>query len=219
MDDMSRAELLRQIGDLIPPRDDVLLQLEQEAEAGAIPIVGPQEGALLHLLVLLSRPRLIVELGTATGYSGIWLLRGSAEARLITFEVDGGRADRARRAFGEARLSDRVDVREANAVEGLDGIERESVGLLFNDILFGLRDEARVESCFERSLATLEQGGLLVADNIGGDEVADADSLPGRCARRWISLVRGEPSLASLALPIGGGVLVAWKGSPPPGER
>jgi predicted O-methyltransferase YrrM len=209
----SAADPRTYLEQLLPDRDPILLRLESEAEAEGIPIVGPYEGAFLHLLARVSRPELIVELGTATGYSGIWLLRGAPAGVLVTFELDNLRAGRARRAFSEAGLIGRVDLRETNAVEGIEGIEAESAGLVFNDILFGLRDEARVEQCFRGSLALLRRGGLLVADNAAGEEILDADSLPGRCARRWNSLVREAPGLTSVAVPIGGGVSVAWKGT------
>jgi predicted O-methyltransferase YrrM len=103
-----------------------------------VPIVGRATGALLELLCRLVRPSLIVELGTAAGYSGLWLLRGWPAARLVTFEVDPILADQARRTFAAAGLASRVTVREENAVEGLETIRRGSAGLVFNDALNGL---------------------------------------------------------------------------------
>src|SRR5262249_52927695 len=62
---------------LVPPRDGVLARLEEEAHREGIPIVDPHEGQLLYMLVKIAGGKRILELGTATGYSGIWLLRGS----------------------------------------------------------------------------------------------------------------------------------------------
>ena len=77
----------------LQPRDPVLAALEREAEEKGVPIVGPQVGTLLCLFTGLLRPRLILELGCATGYSAIWLARGAPDARLITTELDRGRAE------------------------------------------------------------------------------------------------------------------------------
>src|SRR2546428_11337644 len=73
---------------LVPPRDRVLARMEEEAQSENIPIVDPHEGMLLYLLVKIAGAKRILELGTATGYSGIWLLRGTDGGPVRTFEVD-----------------------------------------------------------------------------------------------------------------------------------
>ena len=89
-------ELEAYIEDLLPKRDKVLARIEDEAHREGIPIVDAHEGALLSLLIRLAGAKRLLELGTATGYSGIWLLRGTDGGMLTTFEVDGKRAARAR---------------------------------------------------------------------------------------------------------------------------
>jgi caffeoyl-CoA O-methyltransferase len=59
--------------DLIPARDELLLALEAEAERENIPIVGPVVGELLYILAGATRAQNILEVGTATGYSAIYL--------------------------------------------------------------------------------------------------------------------------------------------------
>ena len=108
---------------LVPPRDPVLARMEEEAHREDIPIVDPHEGALLYLLVKIARAKRILELGTATGYSGIWLLRGTDDGTLTTFEVDHTRAERARANFAEAGFGKRAQVIEENAVSGLEKVD------------------------------------------------------------------------------------------------
>src|SRR6266705_5548325 len=104
---------------LLPKRDKVLARMEDEAHREGIPIVDAHEGALLRMLVRLAGAKRILELGTATGYSGIWLLHGSEGGMLTTFEVDHKRAERARANFVEAGLAERAVVREEDAVGGM----------------------------------------------------------------------------------------------------
>src|ERR1700688_3615009 len=104
---------------LVPASDPVLARLEEEADRETIPIVGPHEGALLSLLVGLAGAKRILELGSATGYSGIWLLRGAEGATLTTFEVDHKRAERARNNLSAAGFSKAAMVLEEDAVGGL----------------------------------------------------------------------------------------------------
>src|SRR3989442_5464379 len=89
---------------LVPTRDAVLARMEEEADREGIPIVEPHEGSLLYLLVKIAGAKRILELGTATVYSGIWMLRGSGGGTLTTYETDHDRAQRARANFGEAGL-------------------------------------------------------------------------------------------------------------------
>src|SRR5256885_13321417 len=91
---------------LVLPRDKVLARMEEEAHREGIPIVDEQEGALLSLLVRIAGGKRVLELGTAIGYSGIWLLRGTDGRTLTTYELDDERTRRARSDFSHSGLGD-----------------------------------------------------------------------------------------------------------------
>jgi predicted O-methyltransferase YrrM len=152
--------------ELIPARDELLLELllELEAEAGreSIPIVGPVVGELLFILAGAMKAQSILEIGTATGYSAIYLARGcaSAKGRVITLEFDSSKAARARKNFEKAGLGQRVEVRVGDALETLSRLDDE-FDLVFIDI--EKKDYAKVLPDCRR---LLRQGGLLVADNV-----------------------------------------------------
>jgi len=84
-------------GQWIPHRSDLLIGLESEAEQQDIPIVGPVVGKLLYLLAKIKGARRIVELGTATGYSAIFMGNAcrSNHGHLTTFEAEPEMAARA----------------------------------------------------------------------------------------------------------------------------
>src|SRR6476660_9053922 len=108
---------------LLPKRDPVLARMEEEADREGIPIVEEHEGMLLYLLVKLAGAKRVLELGTATGYSGIWLLRGTEGGSLTTFEMDPKRAERARKNFSDAGLGKQTMLLEGDAVKGLEKLE------------------------------------------------------------------------------------------------
>src|SRR5487761_498649 len=95
-------ELQAYMDGLLLPREPVLARMEEEAHREGIPIVDAHEGALLSLLVKIAGAKRVLELGTATGYSGICLLRGTNGGMLTTFEMDHARAERSRANFSEA---------------------------------------------------------------------------------------------------------------------
>src|SRR5690242_270273 len=116
-------ELQAYLDGLLPKRDGVLARMEEEAHRENIPIVDAHEGMLLYMLVRIAGGKRILELGTATGYSGIWLLRGTEGGTLTTYEMDHERAVRARANFAEAGFGERVLVLEENAVIGLQNLD------------------------------------------------------------------------------------------------
>ena len=194
---------------LLPTRDSVLARMEDEAHRENIPIVDAHEGALLSLLVRVAGAKRVLELGTATGYSGIWLLRGTEGGMLTTFEVDGKRAARARANFAEAGLGKQALVLEQDAVGGLEKLE-ERFDACFIDLLnsFPSEDVTRrvVELCIER----LDPGALLMADNaLRQGEVVRPKNQQTRNVTFYNELVARHPRLESVVIPIRDGLSVA----------
>src|SRR2546427_13174107 len=149
---------------LVPPRDRVLARMEEEAHSENIPIVDPHEGMLLYLLVKIAGAKRILELGTATGYSGIWLLRGTDGGSLTTFEVDHKRADRARANFADAGRGKQALVLEQDAVVGLPKIDQH-FDACFIDLLNVFASEEMMQRAFGLGIERVEGAGCLLAGN------------------------------------------------------
>jgi caffeoyl-CoA O-methyltransferase len=194
---------------LLPTRESVLARMEDEAHREDIPIVDAHEGALLSLLVRIAGAKRVLELGTATGYSGIWLLRGTDGGMLTTFEVDGKRAARARANFAEAGLGKQALVLEQDAVGGLEKLQ-ERFDACFIDLLnsFPSEDVTRrvVDLCIDR----LDEGALLIADNaLRQGDVVRPKNQQTRNVVAYNELVARHPRLESVVIPIRDGLSVA----------
>ena len=201
-------ELEDYIESLLPARDPLLLRLEDEIARSGIPGVGPAVGQLLSLLLRLGGCRDVTELGTAIGYSAIWLARGCS-GDVVTLELDPERADRARRTVAEAGLAGRVRVLLEDGVAYLEREDRQ-VDCIFNDLLNSFPDEATVDRCFELSLRRLRPGGLLLADNaLRRGEVTSPGSRGARNVARYNALVTAERGLESVIVPLRDGVSIA----------
>lgn len=146
---------------LVPERDSLLRAMEAEAESESIPIVGPVVGELLLVLTRATQAQNILELGTATGYSAIYLGRGCepADGRVLSLEYDAELAKRARKNIALANLSQTVSVFEANVLEALPKLAG-PYDFVFMDI--EKRDYAAALGYLE---AIVRPGGLLIADN------------------------------------------------------
>jgi len=202
-------ELQAYLDGLVPPRDRVLARMEEEADRESIPIVDAHEGALLCLLVKLAGAKRVIELGTATGYSGIWLLRGTAGGSLTTFEVDHKRAERARANFAEAGLAKQASVLEEDAVSGVQKLQAR-FDACFIDLLNSFPSEDVTRRVAELCLERLDAGGLLMADNaLRQGEVIRPKNQQTRNVAFYNEWVAKHPRLESVVIPIRDGLSVA----------
>lgn len=202
-------EVQEYLDSLVPARDPVLARMEDEAHRESIPIVDPHEGQLLYLLVRMAGAKRILELGTATGYSGIWMLRGTEGGTLTTYEMDKERARRARANFAEAGFGERAMVLEENAVQGLEKLEAR-FDACFIDLLNSFRSEDITRRATELCLQRLDAGGLLMADNaLRQGEVLDPSNQQAKNVAFYNDFVAKHPRLESVVIPIRDGLSVA----------
>jgi predicted O-methyltransferase YrrM len=153
---------------LVVERDPVLQRLEKEAQAENIPIIGPAIGALLFAIVRFAGVGRILEFGTATGYSAIWMARGCGtdDAKIVTLERNPAMAERARRNCDLAGVGGRVEILTGDAL----AMAKELAGPF--DMIFLDIEKKDYAPALEDIRRLLRPGGLLAADNIA---FADAD--------------------------------------------
>lgn len=168
---------------LVPPRRELLRRLEEEAARERIPIVGPVVGELLFILATAMGARDILELGTATGYSTIYLAEAAAAVggRVISLEWDAEMARRARENLVAAGLGAHAEVRLGAAQEVLAGLPG-PFDLAFMDI-----DKEGYLPALPGIQRLLRLGGLLVVDNTGFAGAADFNAAL-RQDQRWRSV-------------------------------
>ena len=154
--------------------DQVLHEVEVQCREERIPMLGPEKAEFVANCIEKARPSLIVECGTAIGYSGLWILRvlkTIGSGRLITVEIDSKRAEQARSNFEQAGVADLVDSRIGDAEEILRSIEVEDqVDFLILDNNFD-----NYFPCFKAIEPKLTDPATVLADNvgIGADAMAD----------------------------------------------
>jgi caffeoyl-CoA O-methyltransferase len=155
--------------EFVPGRSDLLKELEKEAGKEEIPIVGPVVGELLAILACVTRSKRVLELGTATGYSAIYLAQACEETdgRVVTLESDPVMAERARKNLQRAGFDRLVEVRQGDARKVMETMEG-PYDLIFMDI-----DKEYYLPVLPHCYRLLARGGLLVADNVGFADAQD----------------------------------------------
>ena len=146
---------------LLPPRDEVLLEMEAAADKRDIPIVGPAVARILYQLALISGAKNIFEMGSAIGYSTIWWARAVGQGgRVIYTDGDRKNADEARGYFERAKVADRITIKVGDALELLSE-EKQQFDIIFCDV-----DKEDYPRALRVALPKLRQGGLFIADNV-----------------------------------------------------
>ncbi len=159
--------------------------------------IPPETGKLLAILLANCPAGDAAEVGTGAGYSGLWLALAcrATGRRLTTFELDPSKAELARQSFSAADVLDVVELREADALEGLKSLS----GLAFC-FIDAERDMAR--AAFELALAALPVGGLICVDNA----ISHASEF-----QEFLNDAERDERVDALIVPIGSGLLVCRK--------
>jgi predicted O-methyltransferase YrrM len=186
-------------------REDASLTGAVEATRAAdVPLiqVSPTQGKLLMVLAMAVGARSILEIGTLTGYSTIWLARALPPGgRVVTLELREKHAEVARANLQRAGLADRVQVRVGRALEVLGQLSEEGAGPF--DLVFIDADKAGYPDYLTASLKLSRPGTLIIADNVvrDGRVLDEATTDPDmRGIRRFIDLVAAEPRLTATAV-------------------
>jgi predicted O-methyltransferase YrrM len=147
--------------DMLPPRDEVLAEMEGDAAKNDYAIVGPAVARILYQLAVISGAKKVFEMGSAIGYSTIWWARAVGDGGKVVYtEGDPKRAEKARRYFERAGVTQRISVRVGDALEILSE-EKEPFDIIFCDM-----DKTDYPRGLRLALPSLKSGGLFIADNV-----------------------------------------------------
>jgi predicted O-methyltransferase YrrM len=132
--------------------------------------IAPEQGAFMALLVRLTAATSILEIGTFTGYSSTAMAMAlPPEGRITCLDVSEEWTDRARQAWRDAGVADRVELRIGPAAESLEDLASDTFDLAFIDA-----DKPGYDTYYEGCLRVVRAGGLILIDNVlQGGRVVD----------------------------------------------
>ena len=196
--------------DLRPERSAVMREMEEHAERDGIPIVHWETGRLLAVLCRVLDP-VVLEVGTAIGYSTLHMAEQLRNGRVITLERDPERAAQARDYLERSGAADRVEIVEGDALETLASLDGPF------DLLFVDASKGEYARYIELAEPKLSERALMVVDNLlmsgevalseGAETRWNPDSLAS--ARRLNTDLLGSTDWLACVLPVGDGIGVA----------
>jgi predicted O-methyltransferase YrrM len=202
---------------LLPPVEGVLADMEAHAQREGIPIIGPLAGQFVHTLALATRAEDMLDVGTAIGYSAMWLalaaIRRQGRGRVVTIEKDPDRAAWAEAYFRQAGLSAVCAVRLGDAFTIMRGME-ESFDLIFLDVLTQLDDPDASLEMLDLCIRRLRDGGVLLSDNaLRSGQVLDPThaSPSSRGIAAFNEAICHHPRLVTTIVPLRDGISLSVK--------
>jgi caffeoyl-CoA O-methyltransferase len=186
-----------------PALDAVATEMVAAGRAESIPIVQMPVARLLHVVVAALRPARVVEIGTAIGFSTLWMASAlPPNGRIDTIDPDRSRTDRARRYWIRAQVGDRIRVVNEPALRVLPRLAA-GIDLAFIDAV-----KTEYSAYLEALLPKMRPGGVILADNLlwsgriaAGDHDADTDAL-----RAFNEAFLQHARLDGTILPVGDGL-------------
>ncbi len=195
---------------LLPESHPVLAEMERYAAKHDVPIIGPAVARLLALLVKVSGAKRIFELGSAIGYSTIWLAQAAGPGgRVYYTDGDPEKAMRARAYFKRAGVAGRITIQVGDALTLLARTPG-AFDLIFNDV-----DKHGYPDVLRAAVPRLRRGGLLIADNVLWSGRAAHKAARGDANTRGIQefnrLLFSSDKLEPVIVPLRDGVAFARK--------
>jgi caffeoyl-CoA O-methyltransferase len=194
--------------EMLPQRDDLLLEMEEQARQRNIPIIGPAVARVLYQYARLINARRVFELGSAIGYSTIWLARAVGDGGKVYY-TDGSHKNREEAAgyIERAGVADRIEMLTGDSMQLLNSVEGE-FDLIFNDV-----DKHQYPEALRAALPRVRSGGLFITDNVlwSGRVARNEPDRHTQGVMEFNRLVYSSAELFTTILPIRDGLAVCQK--------
>lgn len=195
--------------------DELLHELERYAEENSVPIVEPETARFLSVMCRMKRPKKILEVGCAIGYSSILMANATEDdCKIVTLECSEEMVNTARDNIKKAGYSEKISVIEADAKDYLSYIDDDEVF----DIIFLDGPKAHYIYMLDECVRLLKKGGIIISDNVlykgmtaDDNHVVRRKITIVKRLRKYIDMLMEHPELETSLLPLGDGVTISVK--------
>lgn len=208
------AELLAYCESHTSEEDDLLKHITRETHAKVLMprmLSGKLQGKLLELFTKMLNPKVILEIGTYTGYSGICMARGLGEkGKLITLDINDELEPMVRSFFERSGLSTKIDYRLGNALETIPKLEGNF------DMVFIDADKSNYINYYNLVVDRVNTGGIILADNVlwSGKILVEPGKKTDKDTQALLDynqMVQADSRVENILLPIRDGIMMARK--------
>ncbi|MEW8973206.1 MAG: O-methyltransferase [Tissierellaceae bacterium] len=213
MSNISEDYILDYIRGILPERDSYLKEMEKYAIENHVPIIEPEVAQLLRVLLKMKRPKDILEVGTAIGYSALVMCDAQlGDCRITTIERRDDMIELAEEFILKSPYRSNINIIKGEAEDILSEIE----GMY--DLIFIDAAKGQYLEFFNRCMDLLRPGGFIVSDNVLFKGMVATDELVIRRKktivkrlRQFLKYINELDGYTSSVIPIGDGVALTYK--------
>lgn len=198
------------LASLYQPHPSKLREIEAYAHANSVPIMERESIELLKNLIKVKKPKRILELGTAIGYSAIIMCLLDEDIKVTTMDRSETFIEVARNNFRDFGLEDRVDIVFGDISQTLEDLEG------YYDLLFFDAGKGHYQDYFDKSVRLMKEGSLVFSDNvlfkgcIANDDLVDKrQKTITKRMRSYLEFLTSSPGIHTVVIPIGDGVAIS----------
>lgn len=213
MSNIVNGKVENYIRETLKPSQGLLRDLELYAEENSVPIIHKEVADLLRVILKLKRPKKILELGCAIGYSSLFfadVLDGDIE--IVTTERNPIMLERAQDNIKKAGMEDRIKILVGDAEETLKDLEG-TFDMIFIDAAKG-----HYKMFFDMLIGKLNHGGIVISDNIlykgmiaSDDYVVRRKKTIVKRMRTYLDYICDLEGISTSLIPIGDGLAISYK--------
>ena len=195
---------------LIPERTGTLKEIVDFARENGVPIVQKETGVFLEFMTSMKKPKKILELGTAVGFSSILMYESAGtEPDIITIERDENMIEMAKINLERFNLTDKIKIEQGDCLEVLERLDDKF------DLIFMDAGKGHYNHFLPHCLRLLKEDGIIVADNVLFRGMVASQELVKRRKitivkrmRTYLDLVTQDENLITSVIPMGDGIAV-----------
>lgn len=213
MGNINESSVEEYIRSLVPRRESFLVELEKYAELNHVPIIHPEVAQFIKVLLKIAKPKRILEIGTAIGYSALIMASSiEREGRIISIEKREDMINTAEKNIHDSGYSDMIKIIKGEAEEVLPNINDEF------DFIFIDAAKGQYMEFFPHCIRNLSEGGIILSDNVLYKGMVANDKLVLRRKktivkrmRSYLDYITNHKDLETSVIPIGDGVAITYK--------
>ena len=200
------------IRSILPDNNENLKIMEKYAEENHVPIIEPEVAQLLKVQLKINKPKNILELGTAIGYSALIMAEATEDSFITSIERRADMIKLAEENIGKTIYKDRIKILEGEAEEVLENLKEEY------DFIFLDAAKGQYMEFFNQCRRILKPGGVIVSDNVLFKGMVASNELVIRRKktivkrlRQFLEHINNIEGYTSCVIPIGDGVAITYR--------
>lgn len=200
------------IRSILPKNNEGLQEMEEYAKENHVPIIEPEVAQLLKVLLKTNKPKNILELGTAIGYSALIMAEATPNAQITSIERRADMILLAKENINKTPYKDRIKILEGDAEDVLLKLDGKY------DFIFLDAAKGQYMDFFNKCTKVLEPGGIIVSDNVLFKGMVASDKLVIRRKktivkrlREFLKYINNTKGYTSCVIPIGDGVAITYR--------